>query len=89
MYDYETEKPYIFTEQGQVQFLSIRDNAQKLLKSAGAATMERLISGQTGISWQMMACVDRLVELRELIEIPNPISRAGQHRIFIKPYEMN
>jgi hypothetical protein len=31
----------------------------------------------------MLACIDRLVELKELIEVPNPVSRAGQDRVFI------
>lgn len=35
-----------------------------------------------GDTWQKMACVDRMVELGELKEIPNSTSSVGQHRIF-------
>jgi hypothetical protein len=82
-YDYQTERPFVFTEDGQVMFLKIRDKAKHLLETSGAASCEKLISGCTGDSWSMLACVDRLVELRELLEVPNIYSRAGQHRLFI------
>lgn len=84
-YDYATERPAIFTEAGQVMFLEIRDRAKRLTAEAGAATMERIISGTCGSSWQMLACVDRLVELRELREIDQGRHVAGQHRIFAPP----
>jgi hypothetical protein len=85
-YSYATEKPKVFTEDGQVMFLKIRDRAKDLLAQSGAVTCEKLMATVTGDSWSRLACIDRLVELRELIEIPNPTSTAGQHRIFIKPY---
>lgn len=81
-YVYAGLKPHIFTEDGQVMFLAIRDNAKNLIRRSGAATMERIIAGQVGDVWHMMACVDRLVELKELLEVPNSLSGAGQHRIF-------
>jgi hypothetical protein len=82
-YDYQTERPFVFTEDGQVMFLKIRDTAKSLLEKSGAVSCGRLIAGLTGDSWGMLACVDRLVELRELREVPNPHSSAGQHRLFI------
>lgn len=82
-YRYATERPKVFTEDGQVMFLKIRDAAKALIASSGAATCEKIISGCTGDSWQMLACVDRLVELKEILEVPNPHSRAGQHRVFV------
>lgn len=81
-YSYATQRPFVFTEDGQVMFLSIRDKARKLMVDSACAMLGKIISGQTGEVWNMMACVDRLVELNELKEIPNPISSAGQHRIF-------
>ena len=85
MYLYETEKEQIFTDEGQVMFLAIRDNVQTLLKNAGAVRMQEAISGHPGPgnSWQMLACVDRLVELKEIKEITGPTA-AGQHRVFIR-----
>ena len=65
-------------------FLSIRDRVNSLLKQAGAVRMQEAISGETGSSWQMLACVDRLVELGEIREITGDV--AGQYRVFIKEY---
>ena len=83
MYEYNVERPKLFTEEGQVLFLKIRDNVNRLIEQAGAVRMDRAISGCSGDSWQMLACVDRMVELKEITEssIPNC---AGQYRIFTK-----
>lgn len=82
MYCYETEKPRVFTEDGQKMFLGIRDNVNRLLKQAGAVRMNEAIAGQSGSVWLMLACVDRLVELGEIKEISSP-NVVGQHRVFI------
>jgi hypothetical protein len=84
-YDYQRQRSYVFTEDGQVMFLKIRDKAKELLQTSGAVTSGRLMC-VSGDVWNMSACIDRLVELKELVEIPNPVSSAGQHRIFIAPY---
>ena len=85
MYDYEVEKEKIFSEKGQKLFLAIRDQIKKKLAISGAITMGRAISLPEEIGaadgWHMMACVDRLVELGELQEVPT--SGAAQYRIFI------
>lgn len=83
MYHYETEKPAIFTEEGQRTFLEIRDRVKALLAASGAVRMDAAISGSTGSSWTMLACVDRLVELGELREIKQEGRYAGQDRIFV------
>lgn len=85
MYSYETQKPRIFTDIGQRMFLAVRDNVQKLIKQAGAVRMDKAMSaGAGGDSWDLIACVDRLVELNELREITAP-SVAGQDRVFVAP----
>lgn len=84
MYKYEEQRQWVFTESGQVQFLAIRDKVGNLLKLAGAVSMERAISGQSGGSWEMMACVDRLVELGEIYELTPTDSVPGQYRVFVK-----
>lgn len=83
MYDYNTERPWVFTEDGQVMFLSIRDKVNRLLDQAGAVRMQEAIAGTTGSVWKMLACVDRMVELGELRELTGGES-AGQYRVFIK-----
>ena len=82
-YVYEEQKKEIFTEDGQVLFLKIRDKAKNLISNSGAATMGKIISGMLGNSWDMLACVDRMVELGELREIKQ-VGVAGQDRIFVK-----
>ena len=81
-YNYAVQRPNVFTEDGQVMFLKIRDTAHALISKSGAATCSKIISGCTGDSWDMLACVDRLVEIGEILEVPNTLSGAGQHRLF-------
>ncbi len=87
MYKYETEKPFVLTDEGQRAFLKIRDHVHACLKTAGAVHMGEAMSppggSGAGDSWAQMACVDRLVELGEIREI-NYGECAGQHRIFVK-----
>jgi hypothetical protein len=82
MYNYETEKMNIFTDDGQKMFLKIRDNVFKLIKESGAVKMGNAISGCTGSSSTMIACVDRMVELEEIKEV-NYGNCSGQDRVFI------
>ena len=82
MYKYETEKPFVFSEDGQVAFLQIRDKVQVLLKAGGAFAM-----GKVANSWEQMACVDRLVELGEIRTINRGEQCQGQYRLFTKPGE--
>jgi hypothetical protein len=79
-YSFAVERSGIFTEEGQVAFLKIRDNAHRLIKQSGAATMGKLMIG-SGSSWTLMACVHRLVELGELVSIWD--KGAGQDEVFI------
>lgn len=84
MYDYEAEKHEVFKPENQEMFLKIRDHAHKLIREAGAATLGKIIGGKgiVGSSWTMIACVDRLVELGEIIEIKRDEHVWGQFRIF-------
>lgn len=81
MYNYETEKAELFTDDGQRQFLKIRDNVQRLVKEAGVVRMQEAIAGATGSSWTNIACIDRMVEIGELQELKRP-NCPGQYRIF-------
>lgn len=86
MYNYTTEKPQIFTERGMEMFLKVRDKADKFLGDGGAFQMGHVMSASSGDSWTLMACVDRLVEIGEIREIPQN-DCAGQHRTFVSVYE--
>lgn len=82
-YDYRKEREWLFTDHGQRMFLEIRDRVNRLLKEAGAVRMQEAVSGVSGDSWRQLACVDRMVELGELKEVPQEHC-AGQHRIFTR-----
>lgn len=81
-YSYKTERPKLFTEEGRVMFMKVRDNVKELIKTAGAVRAQEAWRGVSGSSWLMLACLDRLVELREIREIPYA-ECPGQHRIFV------
>lgn len=81
-YSYQKERDHIFTEEGQVEFLSIRDTAKYLLRTAGAFQIKAVIEKRTGDVWQMIACIDRLVELGEIRELTDDTAM-GQHRTFV------
>jgi len=85
MYNYKELKPTVFTEEGQKTFLKIRDNMNALVVLAGVCTLDRAISGCTGNVWEQMACVDRLVELNEFVEVIQGKIPVAQQRIFKKP----
>jgi len=84
VYEYEKEKPKLFTDEGQRAFLKVRDNVFHLLKEAGAVRMTEALRGSTGDSWFQLACVDRMVELGEIRERTIPGEVAGQDRVFVK-----
>jgi len=84
-YIYEEQKAWVFTDEGQRQFLRIRDKVCRLLSEAGAVRMQEALRGEPGSSWDMLACVDRLVELEELKELTVPFT-PGQCRVFVKYY---
>lgn len=85
MYNYETTKPELFTDDGQRMFLHIRDNVKKLLEMAGAVRADKAWANApiSGSSWLMLACLDRMVELGELKKITRE-GTAGQHEVYIQ-----
>ena len=82
MYEYAKYKNSVFTEDGQVRFLAIRDRVRSKLADSGAVRMQEAMRGSTGDSWEIMACIDRLVELGEIREIEQE-RVAAQHRVFV------
>lgn len=68
-YSYEVQKKELFTDEGQKLFLKIRDRVGELIETAGAFRQQEAFLGMTGSSWDMIACIDRLVELGEIVEI--------------------
>lgn len=90
-YLYETLRAQMFTDEGQRVFLKVRDAVKETMRQTGAIRMQEAIrvgataatSGDVG-DWEMMACVDRMVELGELIEASPGRFTAG-NRVFLVP----
>lgn len=80
MYDYQKRRPFVFTESGVKMLLEIRDKVFSLCKKAGACTMEAAMT--SGDSWDMLACVDYLVERGDICKRPGQFS-SGQDQILI------
>lgn len=83
MYNYETERPKLFTEAGLVMFTRIRDWVKFALAATGAFRMQEALGAGTGDSWTLLACVDLLVERGEIAEVTKGTGVAGQHRVFV------
>jgi len=84
MYKYEDLKPELFLEENQVKFLRIRDKTHQLLKDQKFVEMGDIIQGINAGTWFSMACVDRLLEIGEIMERGQAEGTVGQHRIFTK-----
>ncbi len=82
MYNYETQKAVLFTDEGQRLFLTIRGQAFRMLGDAGAFRLDKAILGIAGDTWDALACIDRMVELGELLELST--DGPTQHRVFVK-----
>jgi hypothetical protein len=82
LYEYQEQKPKILTDKGQREFLRVRDRANRLLEEAGAFMMFSALKDVAGDSWLMMAYIDRMVELGEIVEITSHV--AGQNRVFVR-----
>jgi hypothetical protein len=80
-YDYTTERPVIFTDEGVRLLFKIRDRARDLLAKAGAFREQEVISGCGGDSWHMLACVDYLVERGEIQRVYAVGAR--QHNVYV------
>ncbi len=79
MYDYKTERPFVFTDNGRRMLLRILKRAETLIARAGVVRLDKLMVG--GDSWNMLACIDRLVELDELRYVPQVDPCNTQHKI--------
>ena len=82
-YNYNIQKKELFTESGQEMFIKVRDQVKGLLKEAGAFRAQEATDGVCGDSFTMTACIDRMVELKEIVELPR--NCWGQFRVFTTP----
>jgi hypothetical protein len=86
-YDYQTERPKLFTKNGLLLYTAIRDQARRFLDICGAADLDHLIHLPETIgaadTYQMTACVDFLCEMGDLKEVQHPDPISPQDRVFI------
>jgi len=87
LYRYEDLKPKLFTEAGRKALEETRVVVASLLMSRSRCTLDEVLtnSHMVGDSWLPIACVDRMVELGELHEMPTPTRQTGQERQFMRP----
>jgi len=83
LYNYTVEKPRIFTEEGQVIFLKIRDRINEFIKTSGAFRADKVLSNITGTSFQHRACLDRMIELGEIVCLSSD-EIWGQYKVYTK-----
>lgn len=81
-YDYATQRAEVFTEDGLKHLLAIRDNVKKLIAQAGAVRLQEAIAAGSGDVWTLLACIDYMVERRELFELTQA-GIAAQYRVFV------
>lgn len=84
MYDYKTERPKLFTDEGQRLFLKVRDKVNEMLDYSVAVKMGRIVDGISGDNWEIMACIDRMVELGEIKEMLPRMGSFVQDKIFMR-----
>lgn len=87
MYDYISERPNIFTEDGVALLLQVRDAANELVSMAGAATLNKVINGVVrrrgaASNWDVQAAMDYLCERGEFYG-----ASVRHETIYLKPRE--
>jgi hypothetical protein len=80
-YQFATERSRLFTEDGVKMLTKVRDNVKQHLATSGAVRADKAWTGVSGDSWQMLACLDYLVEIGEIREL-GPTGW-GQDRVFV------
>lgn len=85
MYSYQDVRPWLFTEEGQVALLKVRDRAFALCDQAGACVGFKAFKGvSVGDTDRMLSILDRLVELGDLVQVTGP-EAWGQDAIYRRP----
>lgn len=87
-YNYENHRAFTATDEGFEMIFRIRDFAERAFDLAGAVRAKELMNaaGGKGDSWDMMACIDRLVEAGYMFDFAkyDGASIPWQHRVFVR-----
>jgi len=84
MYSYKEQRKEIFTESGVSMLLKMRDNINKKLDVAGAVCAGKAMENISGDTWVMLAILDYLIEINELVEVTQEMECRGQDKIFTR-----
>lgn len=88
MYEYEKlKREWLFTDDGQREFLRWRDVVRGLLRKSGAFRVQEAMRAMgSGGSWEMLATIDRMEELGEIVRVNVVDGGPAQHRVYsIRP----
>lgn len=89
-YDYAIQRQNIFTEDGQRLFLQVRDSVKEHIEISGAVRFDKIKVKSGGYnSFDLIACVDRLVELGEIVELPRLGYLWQQYKVYTTPETHN
>lgn len=82
-YRYENHRDYTFTNEGMKKIFKVLDFMLKNAPKTGCVRADVLLNLMgAGISWDHMAVIDRLVELKEIREIPQAPDQPWQYKCF-------
>lgn len=86
-YDYQTERPTLFTEGGVDLLLRVRDHARRFLQTAGAFTAGKVVDTCCGETFTVLAALDYLVERGDVRCVTPQEHTVGQDWVFVGPKE--
>lgn len=66
VYNYKEQKQRLCTAENVDMLLKVRDRAKFLINTAGACSVDKLLTNIGGESWLMLAAVELLAERGEL-----------------------
>jgi hypothetical protein len=83
-YSYQVERRRLFTEDGQATFITVRDTCRRLIEKSGACQSMNAGRDLKGYdAWELLACLDLMVERGELRYVQGPENAAGQDWTYI------
>lgn len=82
MYVYANHREWLNSEQGIRAVGEVLRNVERVLRPAGAALMSAVWPTAANTD-QMMAAVDRVVEMGVIVELKLEMHPSGQRRVFV------
>ncbi len=87
-YVYAAEKVRLFTDEGSRDFIANRDIAMRMVGETGAfRVLEFLGKSKGSDTWFRIACLDRMVEMGDLVKLPRDCWQ--QYEVYTSPRTHN